>query len=60
MGAGGILMEFTQPDRCVFAGDSHSTLPREHLRERGEGKKKKKKAGVTMLVISEVEATRML
>lgn len=44
MGAGGILMEFTQPDRCVFAGDSHSTLPREHLRERGEGGKKKKKS----------------
>lgn len=50
-------MEFTQPDRCVFAGDSHPTLPREHLRERG---RKKKKAGVTMLVISEAEATRML
>lgn len=58
MGAGGILMEFTQPDRCVFAGDSHPTLPREHLSEREGGKKIK--AGVTMLVISEVEATRML
>lgn len=57
MGAGGILMEFTQPDHSVFAGDSHPTLPREHLRERG---RKKKKAGVTMLVISEAEATRML